>query len=670
MKQILTGKIADIKRIIPLIIFQLLPSLTISNTIFCASEKVMRMRAAAPITQLGAFSQYQQTLKEKFETAAQATQEEKNNHLLNAIENNNGINTAFWLNQGAQVHAKNIHGYDALMLHAVRGHNIFLRHLAINNDRMKKDNMYCYSVFQQALQAGNKNAIYILLKNKYLDRVEPLDQALRWKAYEIFKLILAYNPSEEALKKAYETTHWWSDQSAQYKNCKKLLYETMFERITKLLAEYSAINEQDKESAEKRTHLKQRLEILTKELAFTDIPDSKKRAVVHFWLDNNLLDKKTLRNKSSTFLKVAGQYNDVFLAHKLLKNGALPHRYNFKDRDLNNAEQVIKSAIKTRLSAKYGDTKRAFTHVSKKLGFRKQPIKALVNACIENINKDTIVEKGNALAFAARNNDVTLARVLIHFGADINTFDATGHNALMIAINNKSNDVVEYLLKHPKIDISATNKNGCTVLHLAASQNNPSNYIDLLLNHKNIGQIVNAKNKLGKTALALAIENKSEYYYIIHCVKSLINAGAIVHTEDFNGKTPLKEAMNIVSNEAATNNHVDQLYIAGVINPLMHREQLEKNITNELTAETNPFEYQKQPHNAVELIAQYLGGYESEDPQNNAARDKDARDDSPEDTLSDSEFSPTSDEFDSGSDTDFRANLDSHSDQEERKHQG
>ena len=75
-------------------------------------------------------------------------------------------------------------------------------------------------------------------------------------------------------------------------------------------------------------------------------------------------------------------------------------------------------------------------------------------------------------AKAAKFDDVTLVKSLLSKGVNPNSVDANGNPMLILAIKDRSNNVIELLLKDPKIDVDLSNKSGETPLMIASIDGN------------------------------------------------------------------------------------------------------------------------------------------------------------------------------------------------------
>ena len=148
-----------------------------------------------------------------------------------------------------------------------------------------------------------------------------------------------------------------------------------------------------------------------------------------------------------------------------------------------------------------------------------------ITSLIENGNKDEINipnEKGwTPLIFALKYSTDAVIKRLIHFGASANARINVSETALMIAIMENKDSIVQKLINvvHPETGLLLTNINlqtklGWTALILAI-RNNKDNIATMLINAKdpitrNPIIDINLQTETGWTALMQAIE-KGEY---------------------------------------------------------------------------------------------------------------------------------------------------------------
>ncbi|RWY55667.1 ankyrin repeat domain-containing protein [Mucilaginibacter gilvus] len=154
---------------------------------------------------------------------------------------------------------------------------------------------------------------------------------------------------------------------------------------------------------------------------------------------------------------------------------------------------------------------------------------------IKNINQAN--SKGlTALAMAVRSNSPEVVRLLIAKGANINIFDKNGNNLAYYAVESyrpqtgpggngqgerpanspkpEDFDTKLQILKAKGLDITAAQKNGNTLYHLALAKNDTS----LLKRIEPLGIDVNAKNKEGMTVLhkaALVAKDDAMLKYLL-----------------------------------------------------------------------------------------------------------------------------------------------------------
>lgn len=129
---------------------------------------------------------------------------------------------------------------------------------------------------------------------------------------------------------------------------------------------------------------------------------------------------------------------------------------------------------------------------------------------------------------------VSVARILLHRGADVSIATEEGWTALHIASSRGHVELVEFLLQNgsnPNDIISAMS--GCNALHLAAMSGKTPTIL-LLLEH---GMRINERTTGGDTALHLAAS-----FGFYEAVEPLVAAGAAVNAQNNEGETPLHDA--------------------------------------------------------------------------------------------------------------------------------
>lgn len=144
------------------------------------------------------------------------------------------------------------------------------------------------------------------------------------------------------------------------------------------------------------------------------------------------------------------------------------------------------------------------------------------------------------LMLACQQGRCQIARLLVTYGADVDSRDWSGTTALPWAARNGYLDIV-YLLLSNGADICSSGCNGMTALHYAAS-NNHSSLVDLLLTR---GADVNAVDEKGSSPLILASRAN-----LVDTIRLLLSRGANTHTKDQSGMGALEWARECQHQEA------------------------------------------------------------------------------------------------------------------------
>jgi len=139
------------------------------------------------------------------------------------------------------------------------------------------------------------------------------------------------------------------------------------------------------------------------------------------------------------------------------------------------------------------------------------------------------------LTIAAAKGDVAKVHDLIISGTSPNLTDVSGRPAIGWAALENHVDVIEELLKAPRILPNATDKDGNTALILAA-QRGHAEAVDVLIRAK---VHLDVDNKDGMTALMMAAQNG-----FARCVQLLVKAGADATIQDRTGRTALDWAQD------------------------------------------------------------------------------------------------------------------------------
>lgn len=148
----------------------------------------------------------------------------------------------------------------------------------------------------------------------------------------------------------------------------------------------------------------------------------------------------------------------------------------------------------------------------------------------------------NALNLAARINDVANVERLLQ-KINPNCVDNRGWTCLHEAAYNDSYECVLLILKSPRCRPLAETHEGHTALYLACKNNCSLRTVTALLNSAD--DIANYGSTEGVTPLHIASSQGST-----HIIELLIDYGAIIDVQDFDGDTPLHDAVLAMQHEA------------------------------------------------------------------------------------------------------------------------
>ena len=141
--------------------------------------------------------------------------------------------------------------------------------------------------------------------------------------------------------------------------------------------------------------------------------------------------------------------------------------------------------------------------------------------------------QGNrALLIAVIEGHPGVVKILIQFGADVNSKNNRGSSPLSQATVSGHLDMVSYFLSLPEIDVNTVDKNGWTPLYIASREDN-SEMVLLLLSHKKTDKN-KAINTLKQTAVHGAILSEA-----INAMQTLLSQGVDVNTVDSKNNTLL-----------------------------------------------------------------------------------------------------------------------------------
>lgn len=148
----------------------------------------------------------------------------------------------------------------------------------------------------------------------------------------------------------------------------------------------------------------------------------------------------------------------------------------------------------------------------------------------------------NALNLAARNNDVNnVGRLLLKINP--NCVDNRGWTCLHEAAYNDNYECVLLILKSSRCRPLAETHEGHTALYLACKNNCSLRTVTALLNSAD--DIANYGSTEGVTPLHIASSQGS-----VQLIELLLDYGAIIDVQDFDGDTPLHDAVLATQNEA------------------------------------------------------------------------------------------------------------------------
>ncbi|XP_022835674.1 ankyrin repeat and SOCS box protein 3-like isoform X1 [Spodoptera litura] len=148
----------------------------------------------------------------------------------------------------------------------------------------------------------------------------------------------------------------------------------------------------------------------------------------------------------------------------------------------------------------------------------------------------------NALNLAARINDVKNVERLLQ-KINPNCVDNRGWTCLHEAAYHDSYDSLLLILKNPRCRRSAETHEGHTALYLACKNNCSLKTVKAILN--SVHDIANYGSTEGVTPLHIASSQGN-----VELIELLIEYGAIMDVQDFDGDTPLHDAVLAMQNEA------------------------------------------------------------------------------------------------------------------------
>lgn len=133
---------------------------------------------------------------------------------------------------------------------------------------------------------------------------------------------------------------------------------------------------------------------------------------------------------------------------------------------------------------------------------------------------------------AAKFDDIGEVKLLIASGVNPNTRDPKGNPMLIVAINDKSYKVIDFLINHKGTDVDLTNNNGETPLMIASIDGDLSVVKTLVIQKKA------SMNPVGWTPLHYAATRGN-----LEVAQFLITNGAVVNALSPSHTTPLMMAV-------------------------------------------------------------------------------------------------------------------------------
>lgn len=229
--------------------------------------------------------------------------------------------------------------------------------------------------------------------------------------------------------------------------------------------------------------------------------------------------------------------NSLFCRHAHLAIGTLEAELWLEHMTTSLLEEGVSGEASTRLLSNL--TELAATLADPFVLLYSLPIAALRKKLNEDATPALANDHGrNLICAAAIAWDVPRIRLLLEFGADIETKDAGGHNALYRVANGGGNEgegrtALELLISHGANVNQVTGIGGMTPLHMSARRGTTTIAEALL----GAGADIEARDKNGETPLRRAVNCGQE-----RMVSLLLTRGANPRSFDKNGRTPFDAA--------------------------------------------------------------------------------------------------------------------------------
>ncbi len=167
-----------------------------------------------------------------------------------------------------------------------------------------------------------------------------------------------------------------------------------------------------------------------------------------------------------------------------------------------------------------------------RMNLNKLSVPLLLICLLSQLSYGQTAEQATDFAKAAKFDNVSEVKSLLSKGVNPNAIDQNGNPMLILAIKDKSTNVIEVLINDPKIDVDLSNKNGETPLMIASIEGNLPLVMTLVLKNKAM------LDHIGWTPLHYASAKGH-----LEVAEFLISNGATVDALSLNNTTPLMMAV-------------------------------------------------------------------------------------------------------------------------------
>ncbi|MFN7094000.1 MAG: ankyrin repeat domain-containing protein, partial [Burkholderiales bacterium] len=271
------------------------------------------------------------------------------------------------------------------------------------------------------------------------------------------------------------------------------------------------------------------------------------------WLGNSLIKDVRLTNEADAELQAAISLQDTPQIQQLLKTGKIDTKaYNEEGRTalhlavLSNDLASVTALIKDGFNVSQGD-KDGLTalHLAAQLGYVDIAEK-LSQAQATALEMQT-KHKATALYLAVQHGQFEVVKLLVGYGANVNTPIHNSLFPLYIAIYNEHYAIASFLLSTSKVDPQAKVTDESTALHLAVQLD----LADLVEQMFKLGFNIAAKRRDGMSPLHLAVKNGN-----LAIATALIDAVKIVTAKDPKRKITHSSLVNQTTNSGLTPLHI------------------------------------------------------------------------------------------------------------------